>query len=168
MLSMSFVTVPAFNRVDPVIISGPTIGVMKWSMYAFSSAVGGTQQRKIVFEPMLCASLSAPKTYGVLPLLAIPTITSSGVSAYSLIARAPLSGLSSSPSTDFRKAISPPAIIPCTNSGSVLKVGGHSEASNTPSLPLVPAPGRRRPTNAPRRCGRARSRRRRERARAAS
>ena len=34
----------------------------------------------------------------------------------------------------------PPAIIPTTISGSVPKVGGHSEASKTPSRPLVPAP----------------------------
>ena len=34
----------------------------------------------------------------------------------------------------------PPAIIPTTRLGSVPKVGGHSDASTTPSRPLVPAP----------------------------
>ena len=31
-------------------------------------------------------------------------------------------------------------IIPITKFGLTLKVGGHSDASNTPNLPLVPAP----------------------------
>ena len=34
----------------------------------------------------------------------------------------------------------PPAISPTTSPGGVLKVGGHSEASSTPSRPEVPAP----------------------------
>ena len=34
----------------------------------------------------------------------------------------------------------PPAIRPTTTSGDTPKVGGHSTASSTPSLPLVPAP----------------------------
>ena len=34
----------------------------------------------------------------------------------------------------------PPAMTPTTSSGGVLKVGGHSEASSTPSRPDVPAP----------------------------
>jgi len=37
-------------------------------------------------------------------------------------------------------ALSPPAMTPCTCDGSLWNVGGHSEASSTPSRPLVPAP----------------------------
>ena len=47
---------------------------------------------------------------------------------------------SSAFSIDFLKALSPPAINPITLSGFVPNVGGHSDASSTPSLPLVPAP----------------------------
>ena len=47
---------------------------------------------------------------------------------------------SSAFSIDFLKALSPPAINPITLSGFVPNVGGHSDASRTPSLPLVPAP----------------------------
>ena len=38
------------------------------------------------------------------------------------------------------RAFSPPAIIPCINSGEEQNVGGHSEASRTPNLPDVPVP----------------------------
>ena len=47
---------------------------------------------------------------------------------------------SSAPSIDFFKALSPPAIKPTTKSSETPNVGGHSEASKTPNLPLVPAP----------------------------
>ena len=43
-------------------------------------------------------------------------------------------------STAFLMALSPPAIKPITRSCDTPKVGGHSEASSIPSLPLVPAP----------------------------
>ena len=42
-------------------------------------------------------------------------------------------------STEVRSAASPPALMPRTFP-STPKVGGHSAASSTPSLPLVPAP----------------------------
>ena len=53
---------------------------------------------------------------------------------------APRSGSSSAPSTARVSAVGPPAIRPTTISGGVLKVGGHSAASRTPSRPDVPAP----------------------------
>ena len=40
----------------------------------------------------------------------------------------------------LRMALSPPAIIPLTRFESTPNVGGHSDASTTPSLPLVPDP----------------------------
>ena len=46
----------------------------------------------------------------------------------------------SAPSTALVNACSPPAMRPTTIPGSTPKVGGHSEASSTPNLPLVPAP----------------------------
>ena len=52
----------------------------------------------------------------------------------------PMVWLSSAPSTALTKAGVPPAIRPTTTSGDTPKVGGHSTASSTPSLPLVPAP----------------------------
>jgi hypothetical protein len=58
----------------------------------------------------------------------------------SSIAAAPSSGWSSAPSMARVSASSPPAMTPCTISGSVPKVGGISEASSTPSRPEVPAP----------------------------
>jgi hypothetical protein len=47
---------------------------------------------------------------------------------------------SSAYSWDFLIALSPPAIIPITNSLSTPNVGGHSDASKIPNLPLVPDP----------------------------
>ena len=51
-----------------------------------------------------------------------------------------MAGSSSVVSVARLSAASPPAMMPCTISGGTLKVGGHSEASSTPSRPLVPAP----------------------------
>ena len=66
--------------------------------------------------------------------------TSFGPTFFSSTAAAPSSALSSAPSFARNIASSPPAMMPCTCSGSVRKVGGHSDASSTPSRPLVPAP----------------------------
>ena len=52
----------------------------------------------------------------------------------------PARASSSAPSTDRKTAPRPPAITAWTWRGDVLKVGGHSAASITPSRPLVPAP----------------------------
>ena len=51
-----------------------------------------------------------------------------------------MASLSSAFSTAFRNALSPPAIRPIIQSSETPNVGGHSEASRTPNLPLVPAP----------------------------
>ena len=47
---------------------------------------------------------------------------------------------SSAPSFAKEVASTPPAIRPITKSWLTPYVGGHSTASSTPSLPLVPAP----------------------------
>jgi hypothetical protein len=56
------------------------------------------------------------------------------------ISRWPSSRESSLASVALCNALMPPAMMNCTVFGSVLKVGGHSEASSAPRRPLVPAP----------------------------
>ena len=70
----------------------------------------------------------------------IPTTTSSAVMPYSSIAPLPFSYLSSAFSLARNIHSLPPAMMPCTCSAETPKVGGHSDASSTPSLPDVPAP----------------------------
>ena len=90
--------------------------------------------------PSVRAYSSARRTYGVVPDAAMP-ITKSPL-------RTPCAGeilaapstRSSAPSCERVSAASPPAMMPCTISGSVPNVGGHSDASSTPSRPEVPAP----------------------------
>src|SRR5262245_27256776 len=80
-LSATFVAVPAFNRVDPARISGPTGRVITRSTVeaavpaAISPAAGdtpattlGLQVSKTVFAPNDFALASAPNTKGVRPL----------------------------------------------------------------------------------------------------
>jgi hypothetical protein len=106
----------------------------------FGGAAMGTHARNAVVAPRAFASRMAPSGYGVVPPAAMPMTVSSGPTARrSISARAP-SGSSSRPSLDRRSAESPPAMIPTTCPGSLMKVGGHSLASSTPNRPLVPAP----------------------------
>ena len=77
MLSTSFCAVPAFRRVDPATTSGPTSGVMAIST-ARASSESGVQLIPTVTAPMRRASATAPSTYGVRPLAAMPTSTSRG------------------------------------------------------------------------------------------
>ena len=70
----------------------------------------------------------------------MPTTTSRAETSSASRSAAPWSGSSSAPSTARVRAEWPPAIRPTTISGGVLNVGGHSEASSTPSRPEVPAP----------------------------
>ena len=88
---------------------------------------------------MYLASSKAAFTYAGLPLAEIATKTSSLV-IFSLTIFFASNFESSAFSTDLNKAEFPPAIIPWIIEGEVLKVGGHSTASKTPSLPLVPQP----------------------------
>ena len=74
--------------------------------------------------------------------LVTPTgdIETRAVTPRNSIARLPALASSSAPSTASQMARWPPAITPCTRSGGVRKVGGHSLASRMPRRPLVPAP----------------------------
>ena len=97
------------------------------------------QTRKIVLPPRALASI-APRHIGRCTAPAMPKTTSFCLTPRSVIASFPAAASSSTFSIDRRNAASPPAIKPTTIDGSVQNVGGHSEASRTPSRPDVPAP----------------------------
>ncbi len=138
-LRTSLVAVPAFMRVEPARTSGPGTGLMTTSARSNFRA-SGAQVTKIVAAPTCLARSIAPRTNGASPQAEIPTTTSRGLSLLRSSARAPASASSSAPSTARRSDRAPPAMIPWTMDGRVPYVGGHSEASSTPSRPLVPAP----------------------------
>ena len=91
--------------------------------------------------PSARALASAATTKGVRRLAARPMTVSSGPTprpghgplALGRVVLGPLDRAAPAPPW-------PPAMTPCTISGSEPKVGGHSAASSTPSRPLVPAP----------------------------
>ena len=139
MLSTSFCAVPDFSRVEPATISGPTSGVIAIST-ARASSESGVQLIPIVDRAQ------AP---GFGDRAEHIRRAAAGGDADEHVARSeaareqvatPIAGSSSVVSVARLRAASPPAMMPCTNSGGTLKVGGHSEASSTPSRPLVPAP----------------------------
>ena len=140
MLRATFVAVPAFSRVDPVISSGPVGRSNSTSagMRLFSRL--GLHVRRMVAAPSELAASSAPRTNGVRPLAVIPQTTSFEVTPRSLMANAPPMASSSAPSMLAWIAGPPPAMIACTRSGGTPNVGGISLASSTPRRPLVPAP----------------------------
>ncbi len=90
--------------------------------------------------PRRRASRTASTTYGVVPEAAMPTTVSDVPIPCAARSAQPCRVSSSAPSTGVRSARSPPAMIPMTTLGGMPNVGGISEASSTPSLPLVPAP----------------------------
>ncbi|CAO0837139.1 hypothetical protein SMICM17S_12175 [Streptomyces microflavus] len=139
MLRTSFWAVPAFSRVEPVSSSGP-VTISRPCSAAAASAESALQERPMVRAPCARACSTAPIAYGVRPEAEIPTTVSSALSFSASRSAAASSLLSSAPSTAFTMADGPPAISPTTSEGSVLKVGGHSLASSTPSRPAVPAP----------------------------
>ncbi len=139
MFSTILAAVPAPSRVEPVTISGPT-GISMPCSAAADSGVPRLHDSPTVSAPRSVASRSAPSTYGVVPLEAIPTTVSSGPGSSPARSAAPASSLSSAYSTELVIAGGPPAIRPSTTSPSVPKVGGTSAASRTPSRPEVPAP----------------------------
>ena len=75
MLSTSFWTVPAFNRVEPAITSGPVSTSIAMSA-ARASGDPGLQVTATRSPPAAAARSSAPSTYAVRPLALIPTATS--------------------------------------------------------------------------------------------
>ena len=134
-----FCPVPDFIRELPVTYSGPTIISMATSA---SAAIGesGLLVIQPVRIPCLRASRKAPITYGVVPEAAMPMTVSFSLIWCSTSSSQPRFSSSSAPSTGLRRAVSPPAISPIIQLGDIPKVGGISEASNTPRRPLVPAP----------------------------
>src|SRR6266849_3110488 len=140
MLSTSLVAVPALRRVEPVSTSGPTMGLMIASHVAARTFGGVEQVTRTVLAPRVWARESAIRTYGVVPLAAMPTTTSRFVTAAVSIAAPPAFTSSSAPSALLTSAGYPPAITPTTIVGGTPNVGGHSVASSTPSRPDVPAP----------------------------
>ena len=74
---MIFVAVPAFKRVEPVKISGPTSGaITKSGLDPASNSTPGLKQSKTVRAPPRFAAAIAPHTNRVRPLAVIPTTTS--------------------------------------------------------------------------------------------
>src|SRR5262245_61863772 len=90
------------------------------------SALGCTQAKPTVAAPTERTYFRAPKTYGVRPDDAMPTRTSFRPKGGDKDERsvAPSFSESSAPSTAFRMAQSPPAIIPTNCPGGAEKVGG--------------------------------------------
>ena len=80
--------VPAFSRVDPAMISGPTAGAICRST-KFCSSEPGQHVTKMIFAPALRARVSAPRTNGVMPLAETPMTTSFLPSRSRAILRAP-------------------------------------------------------------------------------
>ena len=80
MFRTSFCAVPDFNRVEPAITSGPTIGSMAIST-ARASSVFSLQVTQTVSAPISRAYRTAPMVYGVRPLAATPTTASFVVNA---------------------------------------------------------------------------------------
>jgi len=139
MFSTIFCDVPAFSRVDPVNTSGPTSGAIT----IFATRPTGIRKFDVtatVVAPRVRAYFSAPSTYGVVPLAAIPTTTSFGVIRIPRKSRSPFRFESSAPSTARVIARRPPAINARTTFAETPNVGGHSAASITPIRPLDPAP----------------------------
>src|SRR5206468_12325176 len=139
-LRTSLVAVPALRRVDPVSTSGPVIGLMMTSQVSARTCGGFEQVTSTVLAPSVCARDKAIRTYGVVPLAAIPTTTSRFVTPAVSTAAPPALTSSSAPSALFTSAGYPPAITPTTMVGGTPNVGGHSVASRTPRRPEVPAP----------------------------
>ena len=75
MLSTTFVAVPAFNRVDPVTTSGPTLNTIATSASFFSSE-RASQVTPMIRARAFQACVTAPRTNGVIPLAEMPTTTS--------------------------------------------------------------------------------------------
>ena len=109
--SASFVAVPAFIRVDPVTISGPTINSIA-NLAACANSEPGEQAIPTVRAPNSRAFRIAPSTYGVLPLAAIPTSASSRKTSFQKIPSPRPPARPRFPPSPGVSAASPPAIMP--------------------------------------------------------
>jgi hypothetical protein len=123
--------------------AGERPGVGSWSVSPPAGAATRRCSSTPAGEPRVGRSWARPsaaRTYGVVPLAAMPTTTSFPPTRRSSMALTPAFTSSSAPSTERTRAVAPPAITAITISGGVPNVGGHSAASSTPRRPLVPAP----------------------------
>ena len=140
MLSTILVAVPALSRVDPAMTSGPTAGAIVRSTKVCSS-VRGSQVTKMIFEPGAprAGQRAADELRHAARRHADDDVLLGRPQPVDRRARLPRSCPRRLPSAR-RTASLPPAMIACTSSGCVPKVGGISADSRTPSRPLVPAP----------------------------
>ena len=135
----NFWAVPAFILELPVITSGPTSTTTGyWQI--LDKGLPGLHVMQPVGISFWKQFLIAPNTYGVVPEAAIPTTKSFLFMLCFCKSFHPFNSSSSAFSILFLIALSPPAIIPFTRLLLTPKVGGHSDASTTPNLPLVPDP----------------------------
>src|SRR5262249_47400097 len=134
-----FCAVPAFIRVDPVMISAPTA---KCTVVSAIFDIGEFSEQTIatVFAPLLLANSSAARVYGVAPAAAMAMTRSFSVSFFDFRSIAAFSRSSSAPSMALANDFVPPAITAWTHSAGALNVGGISAASVIAMRPLVPAP----------------------------
>src|SRR5207253_504159 len=121
MLSTSFWTVPAFNRVEPAITSGPVSTSIAMSA-ARASGDPGLQVTATRSPPAAAARSSAPSTYAVRPLALIPTATS--------VEPRPAIVAAAKPNRRSASWSGSSAEWACTRSAATPKVAGHSAASS--------------------------------------
>src|SRR5699024_9587819 len=102
--STIFCEVPDFSLVEPEITSGPTIGAID-KLAIFDIFEFGLLVILIVYAPILLPYSKPPIVYGVLPLAAIPTITSLELKSIFFKSSEASSLLSSAPSTASKIAL---------------------------------------------------------------
>ena len=139
MLRTIFVAVPAFMRVEPLTISGPTTAAM------LMFAVRGNLRIAVAAH----ADRERADALSIFQTADDVRRAAAGGDSDHDVALGELDvfkifdrkfGRSSAPSTAEVRAAYPPAMTPTTCDGCVLNVGGHSTASSTPRRPEVPAP----------------------------
>ena len=115
MFNAILVAVPAFILVEPVIISGPVSILITTSTTVDKKGLGFVI-RYAVFDPFSFAYSKADITYCAAPLQLIPITRSFIVISNCFRSSMAESDLSSAPSIEFLRALSPPAIIPINQS----------------------------------------------------
>src|ERR1700733_8648270 len=121
--------VPAFMREDPARTSAPTSVTMAKSAVRSRGELR-LQVRAMVRAPRRRAYSRTAMVKGVRPLLAIPS-PMSRLPGFRFFISATARDVSSSlASVEAPRALGPPAMMYCTMLGSVLKVGGISDASS--------------------------------------
>ena len=139
-LRISFVAVPALRRVLPVTTSGPVTATI--AMSAAASVFGRRRRagddRRARADRARVLERAAHVRRGARRGDADDDVARAHAARVEIDARLLQAVLGAFLRARERRG--PPAMIPCTISGSVPNVGGHSDASSTPSRPDVPAP----------------------------